>query len=74
MIRHHIVFKILLFVFEFFHNSLPIYLMDSLQVSERGEVKLKVPQTSTPYGDHAFGTEEVKHKKQQLLTYFTLIS
>ena len=49
-IRQRIVFKILLFVFKFFHNSLPIYLMDSLQVSERGEVKLKVPRTSTPYG------------------------
>ena len=55
-IRQRIVFKILLFVFKFFQNSLPIYLMDSLQVSERGEVMLKVPRTSTPYGDRAFSS------------------
>ena len=53
-IRQRIVFKILLFVYKFFNNSVPTYIMVALQVSERGESLLKVPRTSTPYGDRAF--------------------
>ena len=55
-VRQRIIFKILLFVFKFFHNSIPIYLMESLQVSERGQFVLKIPRTNTPYGDRAFSS------------------
>ena len=53
-IRQRIVFKILLFVFKSFQKTAPIYIMELLNVSERGQFILKVPRTSTPYGDRAF--------------------
>ena len=53
-IRQRIIFKILLFVFKFYQNSAPIYIMELLSKSERGEFILKVPRTRTPYGDRAF--------------------
>ena len=53
-VEQRIVFKILLLVFKFFQKSLPVYLTESLHVSERGQYMLKIPRTSTPYGDRAF--------------------
>ena len=53
-IRQRIVFKILLFVFKFYQNVAPTYIMESLSKSERGDHILKVPRTSTRYGDRAF--------------------
>ena len=53
-IRQRIIFKILLFVFKFYQNIAPFYIMESLSKSERGEFMLKVPRTSTHYGDRAF--------------------
>ena len=53
-IRQRIVFKILLFVFKFYQNVAPTYIMESLSKSERGDYILKVPRTSTRYGDRAF--------------------
>ena len=46
--------KILFFVFKFYQKSAPIYIMEALTKSERGEYILKVPRTSTRYGDRAF--------------------
>ena len=53
-IRQRIVFKILLFVLKFFQKLAPSYIMELLNISERGELMLMVPRTSTPYGDRAF--------------------
>ena len=53
-IRQRIIFKILLFVFKFYQNSAPVYIMESLNKSQRDEFILTVPRTSTHYGDRAF--------------------
>ena len=53
-IRQRIIFKILLFVFKFYQNSAPIYIMELLHKSERDEFILNVPRTNTHYGDRAF--------------------
>jgi hypothetical protein len=55
-IRQRIVFKILLFVFKFYQNTAPLYIMESLSKSERNEFMLNVPRTSTHYGDRAFSS------------------
>ena len=53
-IRQRIVFKILLLVFKFYNNIVPVYINELLQVSERNNSILKVPRANTPYGDRAF--------------------
>ena len=53
-IRQRIIFKILLFVFKFYQNSAPVYIMESLNKSQRDEFILTIPRTSTHYGDRAF--------------------
>ena len=53
-IRQRIVFKILLLVFKFYNNAVPIYIDELLQISERNSSILKVPRANTPYGDRAF--------------------
>jgi hypothetical protein len=53
-VRRRIIFKILLFVFKFFHNLAPFYIENVLNISNRGEFILKVQRTSTKYGDRAF--------------------
>ena len=53
-IRQRIVFKILLLVFKFYNNAVPVYINELLQISERNRSILKVPRANTPYGDRAF--------------------
>ena len=43
-----------MFVFKFYQNAAPVYIMDSLVKSARDEYILIVPRTSTRYGDRAF--------------------
>ena len=53
-VRQRIVFKILLMVFKYYQNLVPIYISDILHKRERDELVLEVPRASTRYGDRAF--------------------
>ena len=53
-VRQRIIFKILLFVFKFFHNIAPVYIANTLIKCENREFVLIIPRTNTKYGDRAF--------------------
>ena len=53
-IQQRIVFKILLLVFKFYQNIVPVYIKNLLNISARDTYKLTVPRANTPYGDRAF--------------------
>ena len=53
-VQNHIVFKILLLVFKFYLNLVPVYIKELLHTSERDVLILQVPRANTPYGDRAF--------------------
>ena len=53
-VKQRIIFKILLFVFKYYHSTAPVYIAQCLYKSDRGDYTLKVPRTSTRYGDRAF--------------------
>ena len=53
-IQQRIVFKILLLVFKFYQNTVPVYIKNLLNISARDGFLLTVPRANTPYGDRAF--------------------
>ena len=53
-VQNRIVFKILLLVFKFYLNLVPVYIKELLHTSERDVLILQVPRANTPYGDRAF--------------------
>ena len=53
-VQKRIVFKILLLVFKFYLNLVPVYIKELLHTSERDVLILQVPRAYTPYGDRAF--------------------
>lgn len=55
-VRQRIIFKILLLVFKFYHNSVPLYIAQLLEKSKKDNFTLIVPRAYTPYGDRAFST------------------
>lgn len=53
-IKQRIVFKLLLLVFKFYQDIVPVYIKNLLTISTRDNSKLIVPRANTPYGDRAF--------------------
>jgi len=53
-IKQRIYFKIILFVFKFFHNKTPVYINECLHVTNFENLTLEIKRTNTSYGDRAF--------------------
>lgn len=53
-VRQRIIFKILLLVFKYYLNSVPLYIAELLEKTKNDSLTLTVPRAYTPYGDRAF--------------------